>query len=149
MSLNPETSDQHSSSSTSEDDIPPYPWGLEGSDYERGIERRMDAQERQWNAHLKAQRSLISNPAGREFVSPFIITSDDESSEEEHEEPTFLPPSTPERSQPRTSKRDPSLPTSSSLVLEHPAPEPGLLHQAHIGQTQRAEILRKGKEKQK
>jgi hypothetical protein len=149
MSSDSETSDQHSSSLTSEDDIPPYPWGLEGSDYERGIERRMDAQERQWNAHLTSQRNLISNPAGRELVSPFISTSDDESSEEEHEEPTFLPPSTPERSQPRTGKRDPSLPTSSSMVMQHPASEPGLQHQGHIGQTQRGEILHKGKEKQK
>jgi hypothetical protein len=149
MSSNPETSDQHSSSPTSEEDVPPYPWGLVGSDYEREIEKRMDAQERQWNAHMKAQLSLISNSAERELVSPFISTSDDESSEEENEEPTFLPPSTPERSQPRTSKRDPSLPTSSTSVMNLPAPEPGLLHQEHIGQSKKAEIIRKGKEKQK
>jgi hypothetical protein len=148
MSSNPETSDQHSSSPTSEEDIPPYPWGLEGSDYEREMEKRMDAQERQWNAHMKAQLSLISNPAERDLVSPFICTSDEESSEED-EEPTFLPPSTPERSQPRSSKRDSSLPTSSNLVLDLPAPEPGLLHQEHIGQSKKAEIIRKGKEKQK
>jgi hypothetical protein len=97
---------------------------------------------------MKAQLSLVSNPAGRELVSPFICTSDEESSEED-EEPTFHPPSTPERSQPRISKRDPSLPTSSTLMINLPAPEPGLLHQEHIGQSKKAEIIRKGKEKQK
>jgi hypothetical protein len=148
MSSNPETSNQHSSSPNSEEDVPPYPWGLEGSDYERELKKRMDAQERRWDAHMKAQLSLISNPAGRELVSPFICTSDEESSEED-EEPTFLPPSTPERSQPRSSKRDPSLSTSSNLVMDLPAPEPGLLHQEHIGQSKKAEIIRKGKEKQK
>jgi hypothetical protein len=148
MSSNPETSDQHSSSPTLEEDVPPYPWGLEDSDYEREMENRWDAQERQWNAHMKSQLSHISNPAERELVSPFISTSDEESSEED-EEPTLLPPSTPERSQPRSSKRDPSLPTSPNLMLDLPAPEPGLLHQEHIGQSKKAEIIRKGKEKQK
>lgn len=148
MSSNPETSDQHSSSPTSKEDVPPYPWGLENTDYERKMEKRWDAQERLWNAHRKGESSQVPNPAERELVSPFICTSDEESSEED-EEPTFLPPSTPERSQPRSSKRDPSLPTSPSLVLDLPAPEPGLLHQEYIGQSKKAEIIRKGKEKQK
>jgi hypothetical protein len=150
MSSNPETSDQNSSSSSSsEEDVPPYPWGLENSDYEREMERRWDVQERQWNVHRKGEPSHVPNTAERELVSPFICTSDEESSEEENEDPTFLPPSTPERSQPRSSKRDPSLPTSPNLVLDLPAPEPGLLHQEHIGQSKKAEIIRKGKEKLK
>jgi hypothetical protein len=148
MSSNPETSNQHSSSPNTKEDLPPYPWGLEGSNYERALKKRIDAQERRWDAHMKAQLSLISNPAGRELVSPFICTSDEESSEED-EEPIFHPPSTPERSQPRSSKRDPSLPTSLNMVSDLPAPEPGLLQQAHIGQSTKAEIIRKGKEKQK
>ena len=149
MSSNPKTSDQNSSSSSTGEDLPSYPWGLEHSDYEREMERRWDVQERQWNAHRKGEPSHVPNPAERELVSPFICTSDEESSEEENEDPTFLPPSTPERSQPRSNKRDPSLPTSPDLVLDLPAPEPGLPHQEHIGHNKKAEIIHKGKEKLK
>ena len=149
MSSHPETSDPNSSSPSAEEDVPPYPWGLDGSDFERALENRWDAQERQWNAHRKGEPSNVPIPAERELVSPFIYTSDEDSSEEENEDPTFLPPSTPERSQPRSSKRDPSLPTSQNLVLDLPAPGPGLPHQEHIGQSKKTEIIRKGKEKLK
>ena len=149
MSSDPKTSDTNSSSPSAEEDVPPYPWGLEGSDFERALEKRWDAEERRWNAHLKSYSSNVPNPAEREHVSPFIYTSDEDSSEEDHEEPVFLPPSTPERSQPRSSTRDPSLPTSQNLVLNLPAPGPGLPHQEHIGQSKKSEIIRKGKEKLK
>ena len=147
MSSNPESSNQHSSVPTSEEEVPPYPWGLEGSDFEREIKNRWDVEDKKWNAYIEGESSRNTNPA--ELVSPFIWTSDEESSEEENEDPTFLPPSTPERSQPRSSKRDPSLPTSSNLMVDLPAPEPCLLHQEHIGQSNKAQITHKGKEKQK
>ena len=149
MSSDPKSSDANSSSPSAEEDVPPYPWGLEGSDFERALEKRWDAEERRWNAHLKSYSSNVPNPAEREHVSPFIYTSDEDSSEEDHEEPVFLPPSTPERSQPRSSTGDPSLPTSQNLVLNLPAPGPGLPHQEHIGQSKKSEITRKGKEKLK
>ena len=113
------------------------------------MKKRWDVQERQWNAHRKGEPSHVPNPAERELVSPFICTSDEESSDEENEDPIFLPPSTPERSQPRSSKRDPSLPTSPDLVVDLPALEPGLQHQENIGQSKKAETIRKGKEKLK
>ena len=149
MSSNPKTADQNSSSSLSEEDVPPYPWGLEGAEYEKAVERRWDVQEAKWDAHIKGESSRASNPSERELVSPFIYTSDEESSEEENEDPTFLPPSTPERPQPRTNRRDPSLPTSSNMVMDHPAPEPGLPQQEHIGQSRKVEITHKGKGKLK
>jgi hypothetical protein len=139
MSSNPETSNHNSSSSLIEEDIPPYPWGLEGADFEQELEKRWDAQDRQWNAHVPV-------PAERDLVSPFIVTSDEDSSDDEDEDPAFLPPSTPERSQPRSQKRDPSLPTSQNVMLNHPAPEPGLSHHEHIGQAKESEVVRKGKE---
>ena len=46
MASNPETSDQNSSSSSLEEYLPPYPWELEGSDYEREMEKWWDAHER-------------------------------------------------------------------------------------------------------
>ena len=113
------------------------------------MERRWDEQERKWDAHIKGESSHASNPSERELVSPFICTSDEESSEEENDDLTFLPPFTPERSQPRSSKRDPSLPKSPNMVLDHPAPEPGLPHQEHIGQSRKVEITHKGKGKLK
>ena len=70
MSSNPETSNHYSSSSLIEEDIPPYPWGLEGADFEQALEKRWDAQDRQWNAHVPV-------PAERDLVSPFIVTSDE------------------------------------------------------------------------
>jgi hypothetical protein len=139
MSSNPETSNNNSSSSSIEEDIPPYPWDLKGSAFVHALENRWDAQDRQRNVHIPI-------PAERDLVSPFIVTSDEDSSEDEDEDPTFLPPSTPERSQPRSQKRDPSLPTSQSVVLRHPAPEPGLSHHEYIGQTKESEVVRKGKE---
>jgi hypothetical protein len=139
MSLNPETSNNNSSSSSIEEDIPTYPWELEGSSFEQALENLWKAQERQWNAHVPV-------PAERDLVSPFIVTSDEDSSDDEDEDPAFLPPSTPERSQPRSQKRDPSLPTSQNVVLRHPAPEPGFSHHEYIGQTKESEVVRKGKE---
>ena len=143
MSSPPVVKDPTSSSPSSslpEEDLPPYPWDLSDSDYEREMEKRWDAHERRWNAHVPV-------PAERELVSPFMVTSNEDSSEDEDEDPTFLPPSTPERSQPRSQKRDPSLPTSQNVVLSHPAPEPGLSYYEHIGQSKEAEVVRKGKGK--
>ena len=139
MSSNPESSNHNHPSSSLDEDIPPYPWGLEGSAFDQAIEKRWDVQDRQWYAHLPV-------PAERDLVSPFIVTSDEDSSEDEDEDQVFLPPSTPERSQPRSQKRDPSLPTSQNVVLRHPAPEPGLAFHEHIGQSKKAEVVRKGKE---
>ena len=124
MSSPPKTSDPNSFSPSAEEDVPPYPWGFEGSDFERALENRWDAQERQWNAHLKGEQSNVPNPAERELVSPFIYTSDEDSSEEENEDPTFLLTSTPERSQPRSIKRDPSPPTSQTAHQSTSSPLP-------------------------
>ena len=128
------------SSSSSEEDLPPYPWELEGSEYEREMERR-------WNAHDRGESSHVPIPAERQLVSPFIFTSDEDSSENEDKDPTFLPPSTPERSQPRPRKRNPSLPSSRNVVLDLPSPGPGLSYHGHIGQSKEAEVVRKGKGK--
>ena len=143
MSSKPEIIDLTSyspSSSSSEEDLPPYPWELEYSDYEREMEKR-------WNAQERGESSHVPVPAERELVSPFIFTSDEDSSEDEDEDPTFLPPSTPERSQPRPSKKNPSLPSSQSEVLGLPASGPGSSYHEHIGQVKEAEVVRKGKGK--
>lgn len=143
MSSKPEITDQTSStpsSSSSEEDLPPYPWELDDSDYEREMEKR-------WNAQERGESSHVPVPAERELVSPFIFTSDEDSSEDEDKDPTFLHPSTPERSQPRPRKRNPSLPTSRNMVLDLPAPGPGLSYHGHIGQSKEAEVVRKEKGK--
>ena len=54
-----------------------------------------------WKKHDVGEPSEAPIPADRVYVSPFLFTSDEESSEDEDEDPTFIPPSTPERSQPR------------------------------------------------
>ena len=59
----------------------------------------------------------------RDLVSPFLFTSDEESSEDEYEDPSFLPPSTPERPQGRSRKTNPPLPKSREVVLGLPASE--------------------------
>ena len=143
MSSKPEIIDPTTlspSSSTSEEDLPPYPWELEGSEYEREMERR-------WNAHDRGESNHVPIPTERQLVSPFIMSSDEDSSEDEDEDPTFLPPSTPERSQPRTRKRNLSLPTSQNMVLSLPAPGPGLSYHGHNGQSKEAAVVRKGKGK--
>jgi hypothetical protein len=143
MSSKPEIIDLTSSSpstSSSEEDLPPYPWELDDSEYEREMERR-------WNAHERGEPSHVPIPAERQLVSPFIFTSDEDSSEDEDEDPTFLPPSTPERSQPRPRKRNPSLPTSQNVVLGLPAPKSGHSFQGHKGKSKEAEVVGKGKGK--
>lgn len=89
MSSKPEIFDLTSSSSS--EDLPPYPSEIDDSDYAREMERR-------WNAQERGEPSHVPNPAERQNVSPFIFTSDEDSSEDEDEDPTFFPPSTPERS---------------------------------------------------
>jgi hypothetical protein len=143
MSSKPEIIDLTSStpfSSSSEEDLPPYPWELDDSDYEREMERR-------WNAHERGESSHVPVPAEKELVSPFIFTFDKDSLEDEDEDPTFLPPSTPERSQPRPRKRNPFLPTSRNVVLGLPAPGPGLSYHGHKGKGKKAEMVGKGKGK--
>ena len=139
MSSNPKIIDltSSSSSSSSSEDLPPYPSEIDDSEYEREMER-------QWNARERGEPSQVPIPAER---SPFIFTSDEDSSEDEDEDPTFLPPSTPERSQPRPRKKNPSLPSSQSMVLDLPASEPGSSYHEHIGQSKEAEVVRKGKGK--
>ena len=136
MSSKPEIIDLTSSSSSSED-LPPYPSEIDDSEYEREMER-------QWNAREKGELSQVPIPAER---SPFIFTSDEDSSEDEDEDPTFLPPSTPDRSQPRPRKRNPSLPTSRGVVLGLPAPASGPSLQGHKGKGKEAEVVGKGKGK--
>jgi hypothetical protein len=142
MSSKPEIIDltSSSSSSSSSEDLPPYPSEIDDSKYEREMERR-------WNAHERGEPSHLPIPAKRQLVSPFIFTSDEDSSEDEDEDPTFLPPSTPERSQPRPRKRNPSLPTSRDVVLGLPAPESGPSFQGHKEKEKEAEVVGKGKGK--
>jgi hypothetical protein len=141
MSSKPEIIDlTSSSSSSSSEDLPPYPSEIDDSDYKREMERR-------WNAHERGEPSHVPNPAERQNVSPFAFTSDEDSSEDEDEDPSFLPPSTPERSQPRPRKRNPSLPTSRDVVLGLPAPEAGASNRAHRGKGKEAEVVGKGKGK--
>ena len=73
------------SSSSSSEDLPPYPSEFDDSDYARELER-------QWNALERGEPSNAPIPAERQYVSPFIFTSDEDSSEDEDEDPTFLPP---------------------------------------------------------
>ena len=141
MSSNPEIIDlTTSSSSSSSEDLPPYPSEIDDSDYAREMERR-------WNAQERGEPIHVPNPAERQYVSPFVFTSDEDSSEDEDEDPTFLPPSTPERSQPRPRKRNPSLPTSRSVVLGLPAPESGPSYHGYKGKGKEAEAVGKGKGK--
>jgi hypothetical protein len=142
MSSKPEIIDLTSStsSSSSSEDIPPYPSDLDDSDAARELER-------QWNALEMGEPSNAPIPAERQYVSPFIFTSDEDSSEDEDEGPSFLPPSTPERSQPRPRKRNPSLPTSRDVVLGLPAPESGASYHGHRGKSKEAEVVGKGKRK--
>lgn len=103
--------------------------------------------ERQWNAQERGEPSNAPIPAERQYVSPFAFTSDEDSSEDEDEDPSFLPPSTLERSQPRLRKRNPSLPTSRGVVLGLPAPESGASYHGHMGKGKKAEVVGKGKGK--
>jgi hypothetical protein len=139
MSSKPEIIDLTSSSSSS-DDRPPYPSELDDSDYARELERR-------WNTLEKGEPSNAPVPAERQYVSPFIFTSDEDSSEDEDEDPSFLPPSTPERSQPRPRKRNPSLPTSRGVVLGLPALGSGASYHGRRGKGKKTEVV--GKEKGK
>ena len=56
-------------------------------------------------------------PSDRELVSPFLFTSDEESSEDEYGDPTFLPPSTPERPQNRPTRSNPQQSKDREVVL--------------------------------
>ena len=141
MSSKPEIIDltSSSSSSSSSEDLPLYPSEID-SEYEREMERR-------WNALERGEPSHVPNPAERQYVSPFTFTSDEDSSEDEDEDPTFLPPSTPERSQPRPRKRNPYLLTSRDVVLGRPAPEAGASNRGHRGKGKEVEVVGKGKGK--
>ena len=103
--------------------------------------------ERLWIAPERGEPSQVPIHAERQYVSPFAFTSDEDSSEDEDEDPTFLPPSTPERSHPRPRKRNPSLPTSRDVVLGLPAPESGAPFHGHRGKGKKAEVVGKGKGK--
>ena len=127
-------------SPSSSEDPANIPSDLDDSDAERELERR-------WNALERGEPSNAPIPAERQYVSPFIFTSDEDSSEDEDEDPSFLPPSTPERSQPRPRKRNPSLPTSRGVVLGLPAPGSGASYHGHRGKGKKAEVVGKGKGK--
>ena len=86
-------------------------------------------------------------PADREYVSHFLFTSDEESSEDEDEDPSFIPPSTPERSQPRPRKSNPSLPKSREVVIGLPTPGSGASYHGRRGKGKEAEVMGKGKGK--
>jgi hypothetical protein len=128
-----------SSPSPSEDPAN-IPSDLDDSDAERELEKR-------WNALERGEPSHAPIPAERQYVSPFIFTSDEEYSEDEDEDPLFIPPSTPERSQPRPRKFNASLPTSREVVLGLPAPGSGASYHGHRGKGKEAEVMGKGKRK--
>ena len=65
-------------------------------------------------------------PSGRELVSPFVFTSDEESSEDEYGDPTFVPPSTPERPQTRPGRSNPQHPKDREVVIGLPAMKNGV-----------------------
>jgi hypothetical protein len=56
-----------------------------------------------------------------DLVSPFLFTSDDESSEDEDKDPSFIPPSTPERHQSRHRRSNPQLQNKREVVLGLPS----------------------------
>jgi hypothetical protein len=116
------------------------PSDLDDSDAER-------EREKMWNALERGEPSEASIPAERQYVSPFIWTSDEESLEDEDEDPSFIPPSTPERSQPRPRKSNPSLPKSRDVVIGLPAPGSGASYHGSRGKGKEAEVMCKGKRK--
>ena len=56
-------------------------------------------------------------PLGIELVSPFLCTSDEESSDSFDEDPSFDLPSTPERPQSRPRRTNPPIPKSQDVVI--------------------------------
>lgn len=65
-------------------------------------------------------------PSERELVSPFLCTSDEESSEDDYDDPSFMPPSTPERPQTRPRMSNPQLPYKREVVLGLPSSQSGV-----------------------
>jgi hypothetical protein len=122
------------------EDLANIPSDLDDSDAERELEIR-------WNALDIGEPNHAPIPAERQYVSPFVFTSDEESSEVEDEDPSFIPPSTPERSQPRPRKSNPSIPTSRDVVIGLPAPGSGASYHGRRGKGKEAEVMGKGKGK--
>ena len=142
MSSNPETSNHNSSSSSIEEDIPPYPWGLEGSAFQQALENRWDAQDRKWNAH-------VPFPAERDLVSPFIDTSDEEDDDEDDDLYNPNMPDKPQSSCPRRSRRrrlNPPLPAARKIVLGLPCIQRQIVSSSNIKGKEKA-IEGKGKAK--
>ena len=78
--------------------------------------------------------ALVTSPVlHRDLVSPFLFTSDEESSEDEDEDPPFVPPSPPERPQSRSRRSNPPLPKSCEVGVGLPAPGHGVSHQRGWG----------------
>ena len=72
-------------------------------------------------------RPWIWNHTSRgDLVSPFLFTSDEESSKDEDEDPSFIPPSTPERPQSRPRRSNPPLPYKREVVMGLPASQSGV-----------------------
>ena len=81
-------------------------------------------------------RPWIGYPSShKDLVSPFLCTSDEESSEDEYGDPIFAPPSTPERPQSRPRRSNPQLPKTREVVVGLPASQSGVSHQGSRGKS--------------
>ena len=69
----------------------------------------------------------------KELVSPFLCTSDEESSDDEDKDPPFFPSSTLERSQSRSRMTKKPIPKSRELVVGDPAPKTGVSYHGSRG----------------
>lgn len=120
-------------SSSSSEDLPPYPSEIDDPEYQREMERR-------WNALERANR--VPNPD----KSLFIFTSSDE---EDDENDALYNPTTPEKPQSsrlRGRKVNPPLPKTRKIVMGLPCPQwQGIFNIYNKGKEKTVEGKGKGK----
>jgi hypothetical protein len=97
-------------SSSSSEDLPPYPSEIDDPEYQREMEKR-------WNELERANR--VPNPEDL----PFIFTSSDE--EDDYNDTLYHPTSSvkPQSSRPRMRKVNPPLTKTRKVVLGFPCPQ--------------------------
>lgn len=120
-------------SSSSFEDLPPYPSEIDDPEYQREMERR-------WNELERANR--VPNP--EEF--PFIFTSSDE--EDDDNDALYNPTTSekPQSSRPRKRKVNPPLSKTRKVVLGLPCPQwQGIFNTNNKGKEKTVEGKGKGK----
>jgi hypothetical protein len=120
-------------SSSSSEDLPPFPSKIDDPEYQREMERR-------WNELERANR--VPNP--EEF--PFIFTSSDE--EEDDNDALYNPTTSekPQSSRPRKRRVNPPLPKTRKVMLGLPCPQwKGVFNINNKGKEKTVEGKGKGK----